>query len=429
MMKQKFYQLTPAERRRYLIEHNKLAADIAPVSDLSVLNQLSENVIGSLSLPLAVVPRLIVNDVEYAVPMATEEPSVVAAANHGATIFNRAGGVIATSERQGIYGQVVFTVAADFNEVQFAKFVAEIPTLVDRLNEQFSSLVDHGGGVHSITAQMIAGLLELKVLVDPAEAMGANKVNSIMEYLTTLLLPSEYLLDAQFAILSNFPTQLTTAKVWLPVNLLDKKMTDEELEGKTTDQARQIAQKFVTIADFGRESLLRAPTNNKGIMNGVDSVLLATGNDFRAVEAATHMYASEYGHYESLSSWALESSHQIDFLVGQVTLPLPIGVVGGSINVRPDVQEAFTLLGHPNVHEFATVVAAVGLANNFAAIYALATNGIQAGHMKLQARNMAVANGATIAELPDVLPLILAEKDFSSTRIKQIITRYRNQKN
>ncbi|APT18890.1 acetyl-coa acetyltransferase hydroxymethylglutaryl-coa reductase [Amylolactobacillus amylotrophicus DSM 20534] len=426
MTTKKFYQLSPAERREQLYKKNKLRSKIIENTDLAALNQLSENVIGSLSLPLSVVESLIVNDVEYSVPMATEEPSVVAAANHGASIFNRAGGVIATSERQGIYGQVVLAVSPEFKEKHFSQLVAEIKTLIEQLNQQFVSLVNHGGGVRSITAQMIEGLLELKVLVDPAEAMGANKVNSIMEYLTNLLLDYDEIVDAQFAILSNFPTQLTTAKVWLPLNLLNKGCTDAELDEAPSENARKVAQKFVSIADFGRKSLLRAPTNNKGIMNGVDSVLLATGNDFRAVEAATHVYASEYGHYEPLSSWSVESNRKVDFLVGQLTLPLPIGVVGGSINVRPDVKEAFNILGQPNVHELAEVVASIGLANNFAALYALATSGIQEGHMKLQARNAAVSNGALIEELPEILPLILVGKDFSSAKIKQIITEYRN---
>lgn len=426
MSKLKFYEESLEKRRAILREAGKIHEQRASETELAVLNELSENVIGRLSLPLSVVPEVLVNDKLYTVPMATEEPSVVAAANHGVTVFNRAGGAVATSKREGIYGQLLLSIDEDFSEQDFTAVNAAIPDFIERLNRKYASLVQHGGGIRTIEPSLEKGLLELRVLVNPAEAMGANKVNSIMETLAQIMLTKPHVLETQFSILSNYPTQLTTAKVWLPLNLLDKGCTDDELDAKATDKAKKIADKFVTSADFAKKSQLRAPTNNKGIMNGVDSVLLATGNDFRAVEAATHMYASLNGSYETLSNWSIETSRDIDFLVGELTIPLPIGVVGGSISVRPDVWEAYDILGHPSVKELAEVIATIGLANNFAALYALTTSGIQAGHMKLQARNAALAAGATLNELPAILPEILALKEFNSKQVEQIITDFQN---
>lgn len=332
---------------------------------LARLDQLSENVIGQLRLPLGVVQNLQVNGHKYWVPMTVEEPSVVAAANHGANIFAQNGGVQAVSKRDGIYGQIVLRVNDDF---VLAELENAFPHLIALANQKFASLVKHGGGTREITAKQINKLVYLRVLVDPAEAMGANKTNSILEFLSTKLVELPGVAEKLFAILSNYPSQLTTAKV---------KLDPATLGGK------RVAERIALLSKIGYEDPYRAVTNNKGIMNGADAVLLATGNDYRAIESATAVLASQTGQYRSLSKWTMEDG----LLVGELTLPMAIGVVGGSIKAREDVQQSFAILGQVTSKQLAEIITGVALANNLAALLAISTVGIQAGHMKLQARN------------------------------------------
>lgn len=214
LSKKKFYQWLPEERRNFLEEKGIELSNIDS-DTLTRLNTLSENVIGQIRLPLGILPKLIVNEKSYCVPMAVEEPSVVAAANHASKIFNQNGGVEAVSIRNGIYGQIVLEVAQNFDLVEFTK---EFPKLIDLANRKFTSLVKHGGGVRKIEASRKDNLVFLKVLVDPAEAMGANKTNAILEFLGNRLEKQTNVEQTMYAILSNYPTQLTTAKVSLEVN-------------------------------------------------------------------------------------------------------------------------------------------------------------------------------------------------------------------
>ena len=413
-MTQKFYQLTPKERRQILQDEGSLKETKLPKVTLEDLDTLSENVVGQLTLPVGVVKDLLVNGRNYTVPMASEEPSVVAAANHGAKIFRQNGGATVTNERRGIFGQAYFQVDAEFD---LATFETAVPDLVADLNTTFASLQTHGGGVREITPHLEDDLLELRVLVDPAEAMGANKTNSILENLSQQLLDYPGIVDKLFAILSNYPSQFSTAEVKLAFSSLVK--------SNKQDEGQVVAEKMVLLSKIAQKNPYRATTNNKGIMNGVDAVLLATGNDFRAVEVAAHAYAGESGVYTSLSKWEIADGQ----LVGHLTLPLAIGVVGGSIKVRADVKENLELLGKPKVAELSGIITAVGLANNLAALLAISTKGIQAGHMKLQAKNLALTNGATNEELPEVVRLLIKTNDFSSENVKCIIACLRGKRN
>lgn len=318
----KFYQLKP-EARRKLLQDEGIALEQIDDAVLKRLDELSENVIGQLRLPLGIVQNLEVNGQKYLVPMAVEEPSVVAAANHGANIFAKNGGVIAQSKRQGIYGQIVLQVNNSFSLQQLEQ---KFPELIKLANQKFDSLVRHGGGTKEITAVQKENLLYLKVLVDPAEAMGANKTNSILEFLAAKLENYAGIEQKLFAILSNYPSQLTTAKV--------------KIDPKTIGGI-QIAQRIALLGQIGIDDPYRAVTNNKGIMNGADAALLATGNDYRAIEAATAVLASQDGQYRSLSKWTMSDG----YLLGELTLPMAIGVVGGSIKARRDVQQSFAILG------------------------------------------------------------------------------------
>lgn len=307
----KFYQLPPEERRQFLQDTGVALEDI-PAADLARLDEMSENVVGEVKFPLSCLTGSLVNGKNWRIPMTTEEASVVAAANHGMSVFAKAGGVKATSRRGGIYGQIVLEVTEAFSLADFKK---EFPAYIKEANKEFASLIRHGGGLKDLTARQEADLVYLLALVDPAEAMGANKTNAILEFLAQKMLAFPGVETKLFAILSNYPSQLTTARVEIPVSLLSKK--GDLAEG------REVAKKMALLAKIGTNDPYRAVTNNKGIMNGVDAVMLATGNDYRAVEAASHAYAAKSGQYRSLSSWKIAG----DKVLGQVTLPLALGVV------------------------------------------------------------------------------------------------------
>lgn len=401
----KFYQLTPKQRRE-ILQSEGIKLEKIDDQVLARLDQLSENVIGQLRLPLGVVQNLQVNGHKYWVPMTVEEPSVVAAANHGANIFAQNGGVQAVSKRDGIYGQIVLRVNDDF---VLAELENAFPHLIALANQKFASLVKHGGGTREITAKQINKLVYLRVLVDPAEAMGANKTNSILEFLSTKLVELPGVAEKLFAILSNYSSQLTTAKV---------KLDPATLGGK------RVAERIALLSKIGYEDPYRAVTNNKGIMNGADAVLLATGNDYRAIESATAVLASQTGQYRSLSKWTMEDG----LLVGELTLPMAIGVVGGSIKAREDVQQSFAILGQVTSKQLAEIITGVALANNLAALLAISTVGIQAGHMKLQARNFVTELDANADEKKQVLAEMIARKDYSESYARKILQEIRKDK-
>ena len=400
----KFYQLSAKDRRKIL---NDEGIELEKIDDevLEKLNNLSENVIGQLCLPLGVVQSLNVNDANYMVPMATEEPSVIAAANHGASIFNKNGGVVASSDRSGIYGQIVMAIEDDFDLALVEKIQV---ALIKEANDKFSSLGNHGGGLRKIEFSLKnvnqQKLLYALCLIDPAEAMGANKANSILEFLAQKLLAVRGISEKLYAILSNYPSQLTTAKV--------------ELDFASVG-GKEVAERVALLSKIGQIDPYRAVTNNKGIMNGVDAVLLATGNDYRAIEAASAVLASQNG-YTSLSRWIIKDQK----LVGELTLPMAIGAVGGSINARSDVKQAFNILNPTNrisVKDLANVITSIGLANNLAALFAISTVGIQEGHMKLQARNLVASLNVPESEKEKVLKQLIKDKIYTKEHVQEIL--------
>ena len=403
----KFYKLAP-EKRREMLQKQGIKLDQVDSQVLHDLDLLSENVIGQLRLPVGLAQNLLVNGQNYQVPMVTEEASVVAAANNGAGIVAKAGGFTASSQRDGIWGQIVMQVAENF---EVSHLHDMLPALIKKTNTDFASLVSHGGGVRKIELKQINDLLYIKVLVDPAEAMGANKVNSILEFMADELEDFAGIKQKLFAILSNYPSQITTVKAAIPVDLL----------GGT-----EIARKIALLSQIGQDDPMRAITNNKGIMNGVDSVLLATGNDTRAVEAACGVFASKTDTYTSLSKWQLENEK----LVGKLSIPLPIGTVGGSITSRKDVRQNYRILGEKiTAEQLANIIAAIGLANNLAALLAISTKGIQAGHMKLQARNIVAVLDATVAEKKVVFQKIINSKKYSQSAAKEFLKEIREENN
>ena len=401
----KFYELSAMQRRQYYLNKGINFVDI-DATELDRLDQLSENVVSKITLPLGVVQELIVNEQTYCVPMCTEEPSVVAAANHGAKFFNLAGGTKCICQRQGIYGQIICEINSQFNLVMLQN---KLPNIIEAVNQKFDSLIKHGGGLRKIETFVKEDMLYLRTLVDPADAMGANKTNLILEDISQRLQKMTGISELLCAILSNYPSQFVQAKVEIPLQLV----------------GTHLATKIAKLSRIGQVDPYRAVTNNKGIMNGVDAVLLASGNDYRAVEAACGVQASIDGHYTSLSKWQIEGNK----LIGCLTLPLAIGVVGGSISARKDVQQSFSLLGKVNAQQLANIIASIGLANNFAALYAITSRGINAGHMKLQARNVVAQLEADHNQKKQVLNQMIANQKFTLTDAKQILELIRKQDN
>lgn len=401
----KFYELSAMQRRQYYLNKGINFVDI-DATELDRLDQLSENVVSKITLPLGLVQELIVNEQTYCVPMCTEEPSVVAAANHGAKFFNLAGGTKCICQRQGIYGQIICEINSQFNLVMLQN---KLPNIIDAVNQKFDSLIKHGGGLRKIETFVKEDMLYLRTLVDPADAMGANKTNLILEDISQRLQKMTGVSELLCAILSNYPSQFVQAKVEIPLQLV----------------GTHLATKIAKLSRIGQVDPYRAVTNNKGIMNGVDAVLLASGNDYRAVESACGVQASIDGHYTSLSKWQIEENK----LIGCLTLPLAIGVVGGSISARKDVQQSFSLLGKVNAQQLANIIASIGLANNFAALYAITSRGINAGHMKLQARNIVAQLEADHNQKKQVLNHMIANQKFTLTDAKQILELIRKQDN
>ncbi len=394
----KFYELSAMQRRQYYLNKGINFVDI-DATELDRLDQLSENVVSKITLPLGLVQELIVNEQTYCVPMCTEEPSVVAAANHGAKFFNLAGGTKCICQRQGIYGQIICEVNSQFNLVMLQN---KLPNIIEAVNQKFDSLIKHGGGLRKIETFVKEDMLYLRTLVDPADAMGANKTNLILEDISQRLQKMTGVSELICAILSNYPSQFVQAKVEIPLQLV----------------GTHLATKIAKLSRIGQVDPYRAVTNNKGIMNGVDAVLLASGNDYRAVEAACGVQASIDGHYTSLSKWQIEGNK----LIGCLTLPLAIGVVGGSISARKDVQQSFSLLGKVNAQQLANIIASIGLANNFAALYAITSRGINAGHIVAQLE-------ADHNQKKQVLNHMIANQKFTLTDAKQILELIRKQDN
>ncbi|RSJ91244.1 hydroxymethylglutaryl-CoA reductase, degradative [Streptococcus mitis] len=370
---------------------------------VTVADQLSENVVGTFSLPYSLVPEVLVNGQEYTVPYVTEEPSVVAAASYASKIIKRAGGFTAQVHERQMIGQVALYQVAnpDLAQVQIASKKAE---LLELANQAYPSIVKRGGGARDLHVEQIKGETDFLVVylhVDTQEAMGANMLNTMLEALKPVL---EELSQGQslMGILSNYATDsLVTASCRIAFRYLSRQK----------DQGREFAEKIALASQFAQADPYRATTHNKGIFNGIDAILIATGNDWRAIEAGAHTFASRDGHYQGLSSWRLDL--ETEELVGEMTLPMPVATKGGSIGLNPRVALSHELLGNPSAKELAQIIVSIGLAQNFAALKALVSTGIQQGHMKLQAKSLALLAGASESEVAPLVERLIADKTFN----------------
>ena len=370
---------------------------------LAVADQLSENVVGTFSLPYSIVPELLVNGQNYTVPYVTEEPSVVAAASYASKIIKRAGGFTAQVHERQMIGQVALYQVAEPEQAQ-EKIASKKAELLELANQAYPSIVKRGGGARDLHVEQIKGETDFLVVylhVDTQEAMGANMLNTMLEALKPVL---EELSQGQslMGILSNYATDsLVTASCRIAFRYLSPQR----------DQGREIAEKITLASQFAQADPYRAATHNKGIFNGIDAILIATGNDWRAIEAGAHAFASRDGRYQGLSQWTLDMEREE--LVGQMTLPMPVATKGGSIGLNPRVALSHELLGNPSAKELAQIIVSMGLAQNFAALKALVSTGIQQGHMKLQAKSLALLAGASESEVAPLVEHLIAEKNFN----------------
>ena len=370
---------------------------------VAVADQLSENVVGTFSLPYSLVPEVLVNGQEYTVPYVTEEPSVVAAASYASKIIKRAGGFTAQVHERRMIGQVALYQVANLEQAQ-EKIASKKSELLELANQAYPSIVKRGGGARDLRVEKIKGETDFLVVylhVDTQEAMGANMLNTMLEALKPVL---EELSQGQslMGILSNYATDsLVTASCHVAFRYLSRQK----------DQGREIAEKIALASQFAQSDPYRAATHNKGIFNGIDAILIATGNDWRAIEAGAHAFASRDGHYQGLSQWTLDLEREE--LVGEMTLPMPVATKGGSIGLNPRVALSHELLGNPSAKELAQIIVSIGLAQNFAALKALVSTGIQQGHMKLQAKSLALLAGASENEVAPLVERLIADKTFN----------------
>lgn len=370
---------------------------------LAVADQLSENVVGTFSLPYSIIPELLVNGQDYTVPYVTEEPSVVAAASYASKIIKRAGGFTAQVHQRQMIGQVALYQVAEPEQAQ-VKIASKKAELLELANQAYPSIVKRGGGARDLRVEQIKGETDFLVVylhVDTQEAMGANMLNTMLEALKPVL---EELSQGQslMGILSNYATDsLVTASCRIAFRYLNPQK----------DQGREIAEKIALASQFAQVDPYRAATHNKGIFNGIDAILIATGNDWRAIEAGAHAFASRDGRYRGLSQWTLDMEREE--LVGEMTLPMPVATKGGSIGLNPRVALSHELLGNPSAKELAQIIVSIGLAQNFAALKALVSTGIQQGHMKLQAKSLALLAGASESEVAPLVQRLIAERTFN----------------
>lgn len=406
-----FYRLSPKERFDIVTEGRNLTDD--QLKHLSGENPLSmdladsmiENVIGQIGIPLGIATNFKINGKDMFIPMATEEPSVVAAASNAAKASYDHGGFFTSMSGTIMRGQIQVLNVADPYAAK-AKIFEHKEEILAYCNVQDPTLVSLGGGAKDIEVHIIPTnsqiMLVIHLIVDTKDAMGANAVNTMAEAVSPTI------------------ETITGGKVVLKIisNLADLRLvraraifSTEALGGK------EVVDNIVSAFEFADYDPYRATTHNKGIMNGISAVVLATGNDTRAVEAGAHAYASISGQYKSLTKWEINADGNLS---GSIELPMAVGIVGGATKTHPVAQAALKVMGASSAEELAGGIAAAGLAQNAAALRALSAEGIQRGHMSLHARNLAVMAGAKKSDIDRIVAQAVKEKDLRYDRILEI---------
>lgn len=420
-----FRALTPAQRLAAIAQAAALTPDeqqlLAQPGALGLdrADGMIENVIGAFELPLGVAGNFQVNGRDVLVPMAVEEPSVVAAASYMAKLARECGGFETSSTRPLMRAQVQVLGLTDPHGARLA-LLRERERILTLANSRDKVLIELGGGCQDIDVHVFADtprgpMIVLHLIVDVRDAMGANTVNTMAEAVAPLV---EEITggSVRLRILSNLADlRLARARVRLTPQVLDTK----ERSGADIIEGVLDAYTFAAVDPY------RAATHNKGIMNGIDPVIVATGNDWRAVEAGAHAYAARSGRYTSLTTWEKDSSGA---LVGTIEMPMPVGLVGGATKTHPLARLALKIMDVRSAQELGEVAVAVGLAQNLGALRALATEGIQRGHMALHARNIALVAGAVGAEIDTVAKRMAEEKDVRTDRALALLEELRAKK-
>lgn len=416
-----FYQQSLPDRVALIAQWAGLdSSDQATLLGMTGLNatqadHMIENVIGTYGLPMGIATNFLINGKDYLIPMVIEEPSVVAASSNAAKLIREGGGFSASSDEPIMIGQIqvldvdnVYAAAGKIWEIR--------QDLLEAANVASGAIVEYGGGARDLELRpfpetVVGPMLVIHIMFDVRDAMGANTVNTACEQLAPMI---EQTTGGRvnLRILSNLADRRKAkAQCTIPGNAL----ATENASGE------EVIDAIVAAATFAEVDPYRAATHNKGVMNGMDAVCIATGNDWRALEAGVHAYAARSGRYTSITHWWKEDNT----LRGEIEVPLALGTVGGATRVHPTAKVALKILGVAGAQEFAEVVACVGLAQNFAAIRALATEGIQHGHMGLHARQMAIAAGAPMEMVQKVVEMMIAERNIRLERAKEIVAQLR----
>ncbi|MFB1049411.1 hydroxymethylglutaryl-CoA reductase, degradative [Paraliobacillus sp. JSM ZJ581] len=422
----KFYQKSIKERFEALVAAEVISEDdTVNFNDKfqlpnEIANHMIENQIAIYGVPLGLGLNFLINDNDYVIPMATEEPSVIAAASYAAKTIRQASGFSTTVHNRSMIGQIPLKNVPDM--VYAERVLSEKANhIIEKANAAHPSIVKRGGGAKSIKTRIIEAndmydspaFLVVHIHVDTLEAMGANIINTMVEaikpYIENVTGGS-----AIMGILSNYATEcLVTSTCRIPVHLLKR-------TGYTGEEVRD---SIIEACQFALVDPYRAVTHNKGIMNGINAVVLASGNDTRAIEAGVHAYAAKSGQYRSLTNWTKAENGD---LLGEITVPLPIGTVGGSISIHPAAKFTSQVLGSPSAKELESIIASVGLAQNFSAIRALVTEGIQKGHMGLQAKSLAISAGAKGDQIEKVTEQLKQAKNMNLATAKSLLRKLTN---
>ena len=407
-----FYKLSPRDRLLLL----KQFADLSETEcnllqntgslSLEVADRMIENVVGAMPQPLGIAVNFQINKHDYLIPMVTEEPSVVAAASYAAKMVRDGGGFHTSSTSPVMIGQIQAMVKTD-PEAARIRVLAAKQDILKKANEQDPLLASVGGGAKDVDARVlqttVGSMVITELHVDCRDAMGANAVNTMAEAVAPMI---EELTGGTvyLRIISNLATK-RLAKAWCNV-------PKEAVGGE------EIVDGIVNASAFAEADPYRAATHNKGIMNGIIAVILATGNDHRAIEAGAHAFAALKGRYTSLSSWEKDANGN---LIGKIELPMAVGLIGGAVKTHPIAKISVKILGVKTANELGEVCAAVGLAQNLGALRALASEGIQCGHMSLHARNIAVAAGVPEDLLEKVAERMVLERKVRMDRAKELM--------
>lgn len=405
-------RLAAVARAAGLKDAELAALGAEPVLPMTIANGMIENVVGKFELPLAVASNFTVNGRDYLVPMAVEEPSVVAAASYMARIARGCGGFVTSSSAPVMRAQIQVLGMTDPHAARH-RLLSEADALIELANRRDTVLIGLGGGckeieVHVFETSPVGPMVVLHLLVDVRDAMGANTVNSMAETIAPRVAEIAGG-HVRLRILSNLADKrLVRARV----SLTPEALTTDTLAGGEVIDGMLEACALAMIDPY------RAATHNKGIMNGIDPVVVATGNDWRAIEAGAHAWAARDGRYTSLTQWEKGADGRLH---GTLEMPMALGIVGGATKTHPAAQAALRLLGVTSAQELAEVTVAVGLAQNMAALRALATEGIQKGHMALHARNIAILAGAQGEQIEAIAKALAASGNVSVDKARELL--------